>query len=387
MTRRAGGRPGSDPRILHICTRYQRGGSERRLLDLMVAVPEFEHDVIVGLESDRALAAAQLPAATITVEPALLRQVSPVNDLRAIARVSRAIRCGRYSLVVTHQSKGGVVGRAAALLAHRPPVVHSLSMASFGPGYPLPASLVFQAAERALAPFTARYAVVGRDLARRYRDLGIPPAKFQVVRSGVPLAAGLAQQEARSRVEGRFGLPVARPLIAYVGSLDERKGVWDLVDLFERVAAHSPGPFLAIAGSGPLEERLRAAFAAAGRTEDVALLGYVSPVVDLIAAADVVVLLSRAEGVSQVLVQAASAGSPFVAYDVDGTNELVELGATGTIVTLGDVAGAAAATAALITSGQRGRPIDGRPWSPEAITSGYRAVVEGVLERTLERAA
>ena len=112
-----------------------------------------------------------------------------------------------------------------------------------------------------------------------------------------------------------------------------------------------------------------------------------SPVVDLIAAADVVVLLSRAEGISQVLVQAASAGSPFVAYDVDGTNELVELGATGTIVTLGDVAGAAAATAELITSGQRGRPIDGRPWSPEAITSGYRAVVEGVLERTLERAA
>ena len=387
MARSAGVGRGTNPRILHICTRYQRGGSERRLRDLMIALPEFEHHVIVGAESDPELAAEQLPATTITVEPALVREVSPVRDLRAIARVSRAIRCGDYSLVVTHQSKGGVVGRTAALLGHRPPVVHSLSMASFGPGYPRPASLVFQVAERALAPFTARYAVVGRDLARRYLDLGITPDKFQVVRSGVPLPAAVPQQEARSRVAARFGLPHGRPLIAYVGSLDARKGAWDLLDLFERVRGCTPPPFMVIAGTGPLEDQLRDAFTSRGHAGDFAFLGYVSPVFDVIAAADVVVLLSRAEGISQVLVQAASAGSPFVAYDVDGTNELLEMGAAGTIVTLGDVSAAAAATVETMESGRRGRPIDASPWSSEEIRSGYRRMVEGVLELTREPAA
>jgi hypothetical protein len=76
-----------------------------------------------------------------------------------------------------------------------------------------------------------------------------------------------------------------------------------------------------------------------------------------------------------------------VAYDVDGTNELLEMGATGTIVTLGDVAGAAAATAQIIDSGRRGSPIDATPWSPEEIRFGYRTVVESVLELAPGRAA
>jgi glycosyltransferase involved in cell wall biosynthesis len=109
------------------------------------------------------------------------------------------------------------------------------------------------------------------------------------------------------------------------------------------------------------------------------LLGYVDPVHDLIQAADVVVLLSRAEGISQVLVQAAAVGTPFVAYDVDGTGELVRLGATGCVVPLGDTGAAARAAADLARDRIRGDPIDVTEWSPTSIMAGYRHVVSTVL--------
>ena len=107
---------------------------------------------------------------------------------------------------------------------------------------------------------------------------------------------------------------------------------------------------------------------------------------DVVAAADVVVLLSRAEGVPQLLIKAAAVGSPFVAYEVDGTGDLLGLGATGTVVAAGDMDAAVAAVEALLASGRRGAPIDRTAWSPAAIAAGYRAVVVEALAGRPERA-
>ena len=73
------------------------------------------------------------------------------------------------------------------------------------------------------------------------------------------------------------------------------------------------------------------------------LLGHVSDVPRVLRAADVLALPSSAEGLPQVLVQAARAGVPFVAFDVDGVAELLALGAVGRSVPLGDRDGFAVA--------------------------------------------
>jgi glycosyltransferase involved in cell wall biosynthesis len=210
-------------------------------------------------------------------------------------------------------SKAGVVGRAAATLAGRPALIHSLSMASFGPGYGTASSAVFRTLERGLAPVTAAYAVVGDDLVRRYTGIGIPAEKCHVIRSGVPLRSPGSVEHARRRVDEAYGVPMGRPLVAYVGSLDARKGAAELAPFLSDLVASSPDAFLAIAGEGPLSALVAEEIAGMGLSANAALLGYVSPVHDLIQAADVVVLLSRAEGISQVLVQAAAVGTPFVA--------------------------------------------------------------------------
>ena len=107
-------------------------------------------------------------------------------------------------------------------------------------------------------------------------------------------------------------------------------------------------------------------------------MGYVTPVDDLVLAVDVVVLLSRAEGLPQVLLQAAVVGTPFVSYDVDGPAELLARGAIGTVVAAGDAVGAAHAAGQIIRDGERGMPIDVTPWSPEEITSAYVQLVGAV---------
>jgi glycosyltransferase involved in cell wall biosynthesis len=368
------------PAVLHVCTRYLRGASERRLLDLMRAMPDADHHLVVGGDSWPALAEARVPAASITVEPTLVRRISLIDDTRAVLKVARTIRRIRPDLVVTHQSKSGVVGRVAVLLAGRPPTVHVLSMASPGEGSSgRRASRAFGVVERVLEPVTTRYATVGSDLADRYVEVGIPREKIHVVRSGVDVGPRPAPAAVRQRVIERYGLPSDRPLVMSISSLEARNGTWRLPELALRWRGLDPRPFLVVAGSGPLDGPVRRLLHEAGLAGDAAVVGHVEDERELVAAADAVVALFRDGGLPEVLVHAAVSGVPFVAYDVDGAGELVLMGAAGVVVPVGDVTAASDAVATLVRGRRRARPLDPSPWSSLVVEAGFRDLVAEAL--------
>lgn len=360
-------------RVLHIVTRYRRGGSEQRIRDIVAALDDCEHVVVVGDDSDLDLARGEL-GVTVEYLPTLVRAPRPAADARAVPDLVRRIRRSRPDVVVTHQSKAGAVGRLAARFC-RVPVVHSLSMANFGPGFSRGESAVFRVVERALAPATDRYLVVGEDLARRFQGAGVPAAKLTVVRSGATLPA--PRPAAAPSVPG---VPDDRPVILALGALEPRKHPLDLVPLLERVRRTVPDAFLAVAGEGPLRDELERAVAAAGLGADLGVLGYVKPVEPLLWRADVLVLMSDAEGLPQVLVQAAAAGTPFVTYEVDGAWEMVALGARGTVVPHGALERAADSVAAWLTTAPEGSArADLSSWHTATIHATYRSVIGDVV--------
>jgi glycosyltransferase involved in cell wall biosynthesis len=368
--------------IVHVMTRYLRGGSEKRLRDMVRALPDASHELIVGDESSPETARHEVGLTSVRVVPTLVRQPSPLRDARALVTIHRIIRDAAPDLVVTHQSKAGVLGRLAARKL-RVPSLHSLSMANFGPGYPAWQSRVFRAVERALRSSTQAYAVVGHDLAHRYEEIGVAQNKLHVVRSGVRLLSETDHLLAPDEVRLRSGIPAGRPLIAYLGSLEPRKHVMELLTVLRDLPAREgPGPFLAIAGEGPLAGELANAIRTWGLQHDAALLGFVEDPLSFVAAADVVVLLSEAEGVSQVLVQAAALDTPYVAYDVDGVSELLRMGARGRAVALGDVGRAKLAVNGLLRLPRPKRPpaIDLRGWSPSAISRAYQDIFVPILD-------
>lgn len=371
------------PQVIHIATRYLRGGSERRIGDIVRAFPEADHHLVVGADSDPELARSQLAPATITIVPQLVRDPSPVSDVAALRRLLALLRRSPPDLVVTHQSKAGVLGRLAARGAGCAPVLHSLSMSSFGPGYPRWQDALFRRIEARLQRSTAVYAVAGLDLAHRYAAIGVPADKLRVVRSGVRLPATRIDGPARSAAREELRIPAERSVVAYVGSLDARKNVLALPAFLRGLLTHpcAARPLLVIAGDGPLRDALAASLREEGLEGDARLVGFLPDPAPLIAAADLTVLLSSAEGIAQVLVQAAAVGTPFIAYDVDGTRELIDAGADGAIAPLGDVDAAAAAAADLLASGTRGAgAIDLSSWRREAITAGYRRLLSSVLD-------
>jgi glycosyltransferase involved in cell wall biosynthesis len=372
------------PQVIHVATRYLRGGSEARIQDIVRALPDVDHHLIVGAESDVDLARERLDPASLTVVRSLVREPNPRSDVSAFLRLVSLFRSTPHHLLVTHQSKAGILGRSAGRWVGRAAIVHSLSMASFGPGYPRWQDYLFRTLEARLARATDGFTVVGADLAGRYTRIGVAPHKFHVVRSD----AGLFPRPAVDRIEARqvTGLPLDRPIILYLGSLEPRKNVLDLVDLLDRSvrARRSHGrPFLVVAGQGPLEEPLRESLRRHDLAGDSVLLGFVERPASLVAAADALVLLSRVEGLPQVLVQAAAAGTPFVSYEVDGARELLDLGAVGAVVPTGDLSAAADALGRALSSDRPVATFDLASWSPDAIAEGYRRVLHPLVHASL----
>ena len=389
----AGQGKGSPAVALHVCTRYQRGGSERRVQDSIRALPHLRHHLVVGADSDADLARRQTGAERVWVLPSLIRPLSPRNDLVSLVALRRLLRRGGYSLVVTHQSKAGVLTRATAAAVGGPPAVHSLSMASFGPGYGRAENWLFTRVERALGRRTAAFCVVGADLAGRFAEVGVPRDRLHVVRSGVPLPASLPSREAARRLlDERHGTVPGRRLVCYVGSLEPRKNPLLLAQLLRRLHDRMPEPpDLLVLGDGPERDRLVAELHALGLEGHAVLTGHLTDpglVHDALRGSDVTVLLSAAEGLPQVLVQSAAAGTPFVAFDVEGVRELLSLGAHGAAVTPGRLDEVTDAV-----TGQLNAPHDGEPvadlssWSPAAIAASYRSVVDRVLGIAVEEPA
>jgi len=311
-------------RILHVATRHRVGGAERNLLYTISRQLErgFEVHVAVGIDELE----ADFPHATrVHPVPELVREVSPVNDWRATRYLKTLIRDHRFHVVHTHQSKAGVLGRAAAR-GLTPTIVHGVHMASFGPAYGRVPSALFLTLERWLARITDRFVFVGAELLRRYVAARVaPPDRSMIVHSPISNLGSLIGVRHLTRAQKDHARAVigARPerrVILMVGALDRRKR--------HALAIEALAPLLlagdtelVIAGQGrelaPVEVLCRDL----RLTDSVRLLGLVTDVTPLYAAADVFVHSSTLEGVPQTVVQAIAAGVPVVATEVDGVRE------------------------------------------------------------------
>ena len=115
----------------------------------------------------------------------------------------------------------------------------------------------------------------------------------------------------------------ARTVIT-VGRLVDQKGLDVLLAAWSRASPALPGWRLAIMGSGPLEDELKARARTLGIEDSVDWLGHVADPFPLLRGADFFVLTSRFEGTPNALLEAMACGLPAVVSDASpGPCELV----------------------------------------------------------------
>jgi len=126
------------------------------------------------------------------------------------------------------------------------------------------------------------------------------------------------------------------PSILFVGGLLHRKGIDMLLEAFRTLSSQpiGPDPKLHIVGSGELEKSCKEFVARNGLSAKVRFWGGLlgNSRFGLMRGADMVVVPSRYENASIVLLEAMAAGKPIVATCVGGIPEYLEHGVNGVLV-------------------------------------------------------
>lgn len=339
----------------HVITRMIVGGAQENTLLTARAHIEAGHRVTLvtgpspGPEG-ALLAATAVPAMPIVEIPSLVREISPLKDLRAYRALRKLFRREHFDVVHTHSSKAGILGRLAARRAGVPLVVHTVHGQPFHPYQSSWRNACYVFVERVAARCSDRILAVAQAMVDQSVARRVAPAElYRVVYSGMEIEPFLEARPSPA-LRRSLGIPDGAPVVGKIARLFELKGHDCLLDAAPRIAEAVPEVRFLLVGDGLLREHLARRAAALGLAERVIFAGLVPPadVCRYTALMDVLVHLSLREGLPRAVVQALASAVPVVAFPLDGTPEVVTDGVTGRLCPPGNAAAVADAVIGLL---------------------------------------
>ncbi len=151
----------------------------------------------------------------------------------------------------------------------------------------------------------------------------------------------------RGYIRRQLGILPECRLILYAGRLSAEKGVDHLLNGFKLLQPRER-LLLWIYGEGPERPRLERRIRELGLEASVRLRGAAGSMAPLYQSADLFIMPSRFEGMSNAVLEAMACGVPVIATDVTGNRDLIANGETGLLVPYGDAAALSAAAAAVL---------------------------------------
>ena len=375
----------SRPLVVHVVYRFDTGGLENGVVNLINHMDDgvFRHAVMALTEvTDFANRIQRSDVEVISLHK------PPGQGVWHYPRWWQQLRKLRPAIVHT-RNLGALEMQVPAAFAQVPGRIHG----EHGRDMSDPHGTVrkYQWMRRAYSPFVHRYVALSEELAGYLtHQVGLDAARVSTICNGVdsnkfvPPADGQAPA-----IPGCPFHPDRHFIIGTVGRLQPEKDQATLVSAFAQARALAPASMadarLVVVGEGPMRPKLEALILELGLGSQVWLAGARDDVASVLQGLHLFVLPSRAEGISNTVLEAMATGLPVVATDVGGNHQLVAQELTGTLVPAASPMHMAKAICHLVRSGQavqfglEARKAVDRCFSLHRMVSLYQTLYESTL--------
>ncbi len=306
------------------------GGAGRHVIDLARHFARRGHDVTVIYSAVRAEPGflTELEALRVTLASVEMHRAPGLHDFRAVKALSAVIKkLGPFDIVHGHSSKAGALIRLASVggakRVYTPHAFRGLDpQASVGTRWIYNCVEIFLGAARTDALIT-----VSSDERAFASRLKIAPGRLHLIRNGVidPVTID------RDAVRRSFGITPEQVVLGFVGRLSYQKAPERFIEVAARAMALNPQLRAFIIGDGENAGEVEAAIAASGFADRFIWRRGVSAQ-DYIGAFDILMMTSRYEGLSYVLLESMAARVPIISTAVAGVEDVIENGRSGIIV-------------------------------------------------------
>lgn len=297
---------------------------------------------VIAVSSDGArLEAVGKQQGVRTHEIAMTRQITPLQDLKALWHFFWFLKKERPFIVHSHTPKAGIIGMLAAKLAGVPNRMHTVA------GLPL---LEATGNKRRLLNFIEKitYACATKVYPNSNGLKAIIveqsfclPDKLKVIGNGSsngintdffsPQSVAASDKE---NLKKKLDITQDDFVFVFIGRLVSDKGINELVDAFMRLSAENKNCKLLLVG--PLEKELDPLLPETETTilnnKAILPVGYQNDVRPYFAISDCLVFPSYREGFPNVVLQAGAMELPAIVSDINGCNEIIVSGENGILV-------------------------------------------------------
>lgn len=136
----------------------------------------------------------------------------------------------------------------------------------------------------------------------------------------------------QKKIKITLGFPEHRHLITFIGRLEERKRVADLINAWGKIEKHYPNHDLLIVGDGEEKESCQALCNELNIQNRVIFQEATHTVEYFLQISSLFVLPSRLEGLPNIILEAMATAVPILATNISGINEAIEHQKTGFLV-------------------------------------------------------
>jgi len=389
--------PENNPiKVAHIITRFILGGAQENTLHTVKGLkdkPEYEVCLISGPPrgpEGSLIEEAEEKGIKPIIMDSLRRDLYPWLDLKSLFVLYNLIKKGKYSIVHTHSSKAGILGRIAAWLARSPIIIHTIHGLPFHEYQGRILNFIYVNLERLVAPITDKIITVCDRMAEKaYKARVASRDKFITVYSGMELDDFIRARKNES-LRRKLGIKDDELVIGKIARLFPLKGHPFLLEAAAKIVKEYPKVKFLLVGEGILRESLEKRAVALGVRDKIVFAGLVprEQIPEYISLMDIVVHTSLREGLARVIPQAFAEKKPVVSFQVDGADEFVRNKQTGFLVQPYDIDGLTEAIISLLKDrnlrermGAEGKELVDPKFRVEEMVSGIDSLYKKLLQQ------
>ena len=320
-------------KLLHVITHLPIGGAQDNTLYTVELLNKDKYDISLScnLNGELVSRAKKVKHLKLYDVPNLRREVSIINDIRAFLYLYKLIKKENFTIIHTHSSKAGFLGRIAAMLNKTPIVIHTIHGFAFHDYMNSFKKNIFIYLEKLSAKWTHGLVTVSNLNKKKVVDLGIAPIeKLKNIYSGIDLTLFINEKNDQFRKE--LNLDSNHLLLGSVGRLSNQKDPITMIEAFCIVIKRFPNAHLTLVGDGELRDEILIKIDQLQLNGRVHLTGNKNDPWKIYHSLDLFIMSSIYEGLGRSITEALSCGVPVVCTSVEGVPEIVRDNETGILV-------------------------------------------------------
>jgi len=320
-------------RLLQVITRSDWAGGQKVLYALVYGLKhyypeEFEVEVACGKHDGKLIPELEKLGVKVHIVEDLVREISPVKDVKAFFQLRRITKKGKYDVVHLHSSKAGVLGRIAAKLSGVPTVVYTVhGWWPIEQYHGLKRKLLIYA-ERFASKFSDKIVFLCKRDLEKARNWKIGKEKQYVIIHNAIIPPQTFEKGALRR---ELNIPENVKIVGNVARLDRQKNPIRFLEIAKLVLSERDDVVFVWIGGSVVDDYYGKEVQKwlednSNLKEKVYFLPFRKDAVQLMADFDILLLTSDSEGMPLVVLEAQSLGVPVVSTDVGCVGEMLEPG-------------------------------------------------------------